>query len=412
MEYHSPPINNIYDGDNEIKINNSNNIDITKKKNSDNKNEEINKNNKIDKNITKKYKKIKHIRAPTMVENNNKNKYFNDIILNQQIKNIDNSKFHKKNAFSPINNKFKINSLKRIKTINNTETSSSIINKFVNQINNFIKNNNLSNNTRTINSNNSKNKKYIINRTINLNKNNRNINHINEYIFSPTRKIIEQALKKNLNSTNTNRLIISNSTSLEKNKHIINNQNISKLSDRLLTYDFQDHHTLTRNRTFKNKKQLNNKTKYLNLLVNKKKINLTQAKELLISTKKSPKMKIKMNLDKNIIPNLQNLHNSKNKNNYYLLNNNTIINNSNLITSRKNHEQHKTTNPNINKIIPVNKSNKYIYLKQEKSSNNSNKLKIISPKSNNNIKINPFNYNYQNDNINKIINKKNKNKIK
>ena len=90
----------------------------------------------------------------------------------------------------------------------------------------------------------------------------------------------------------------SNSISIEKNNK---NNNNNKLSDRLLTYDFQDNRLLTRNRTFKTKKILNNKTKYLNLLLNKKKINLNQAKELLIASNKSPKFKIKMNLGKKSI---------------------------------------------------------------------------------------------------------------
>ena len=406
FEYNSPTINYIYERENEIKKdNNSNNnyMNIVKKKNSGNKNE--NKNVKLGVNKIG----IKHIRYPTLNDNNiNKNKYINEFLIKQKYKNANNSKFNKNKLFSPINKKIGINSLKTINTINNSEAHSSIINRLVNninhiRINSYIANSSLSHNTRTINSNLSKKKnKLIINENINLNKNNKIINRINHIIFSPGRKTIEKSLNKNINSSYANKMTTSNSISIEKN----NKNNNNKLSDRLLTYDFQDNRLLTRNRTFKTKKILNNKTKYLNLLLNKKKINLNQAKELLIASNKSPKFKIKMNLGKKSIQNLQSLQN-QNKSNHHLLTNNTSS-----TSYRKSQGQNKVINSNINnnKTGPKNTSKKYISLKikKDKQSNNSEKYSIISQKSNNNIKINPFNY--QNYNINKI-NKITKRKI-
>ena len=406
FEYNSPTINYIYERENEIKKdNNSNNnyMNIVKKKNSGNKNE--NKNVKLGVNKIG----IKHIRYPTLNDNNiNKNKYINEFLIKQKYKNANNSKFNKNKLFSPINKKIGINSLKTINTINNSEAHSSIINRLVNninhiRINSYIANSSLSHNTRTINSNLSKKKnKLIINENINLNKNNKIINRINHIIFSPGRKTIEKSLNKNINSSYANKMTTSNSISIEKN----NKNNNNKLSDRLLTYDFQDNRLLTRNRTFKTKKILNNKTKYLNLLLNKKKINLNQAKELLIASNKSPKFKIKMNLGKKSIQSLQSLQN-QNKSNYHLLTNNTSS-----TSYRKSQGQNKVINSNINnnKTGPKNTSKKYISLKikKDKQSNNSEKYSIISQKSNNNIKINPFNY--QNYNINKI-NKITKRKI-
>ena len=392
-EYNPPLINYIYESEKELKKDNSNNnyMDIIKKNNG---NKNVNKNNKLEINKIG----IKHIRSPTMVDNNvNKNKYINEFLQKQKYKNVNNSKFNKNYVLSPNNKKIGINSLKTINTINNTETNSSLINRLVNQMhfNNYITNNNLSNNTRTINSNknNSKNKnKLIINGNISINKINKNINRLNQIIYSPGRKIIEKTLNKNTNSSYANKIINYNSISKEKN-----NKNDNKLSERLLTYDFQDNHILTRNRTFKNKKILNNKTKYLNLLLNKKKINLSQAKELLIASNRSPKLKIRMNLGKKTIPNLQNLQSIQNKNNsnYHLLNSNTSS-----TSYRQSQGQYKTINSNNNnKLVSKNNSKKFICLKKDKQSNNSDKYSIISQKSNNNIKINPFNY--QNYNINK-----------
>ena len=107
---------------------------------------------------------IKHIRYPTLNDNNiNKNKYINEFLIKQKYKKANNSKFNKNKLFSPINKKIGINSLKTINTINNSEAHSSIINRLVNninhiRINSYIANSSLSHNTRIINSNLSKKK--------------------------------------------------------------------------------------------------------------------------------------------------------------------------------------------------------------------------------------------------------------
>ena len=73
---------------------------------------------------------------------------------------------------------------------------------------------------------------------------------------------------------------------------------------------------------------MDDKNKFFNLLSNKKKINLNQAKELLISSNKSPRLKVKMKIDRNNKLNLQNVQNI-NKSNYHLMNSNIINSSSN-----------------------------------------------------------------------------------
>ena len=403
LEYNIPPLNNIYDEDLEIKKQNN---EVTKKIINENKNSK----NKLktDADMRKINKVIKHIRSPTLEDNNiNKSKFFKEFLLKQKF-NKDEVKKKKKNIFSPINNKKRINSLESLKTLNNInlEIPSSIINQFISKdnYNNCLTNNNLSNNSRTIISNNSKINKHIVNKSTNLNNFNKNINRINHFLFSPGRKkFIEKASNKKINSSYPNKIINSNSISVEKNLQSIINQNINKFSDRLLTYDFQDHQLLARNNTFKNKRHKNNKNKFLNLLINKKKIKLSQAKELLISSNKNPGIKMKIENKKKI--NLQNFKN-KNKSNYHLLNNNSITNS---VSNRKTAEQYQTinttNNKNANKIINnkntiKNNSKKYIYLQKNKPPNNLTKANI-SLKAN---KINPFIY--QSFNYNKLIKRK------
>ena len=404
LEYNFPPLNNIYDEDLEIK--NKQNNEVTKKIINENKNSK----NKLktDADMRKINKVIKHIRSPTLEDNNiNKSKFFKEFLLKQKF-NKDEVKKKKKNIFSPINNKKRINSLESLKTLNNInlEIPSSIINQFISKdnYNNCLTNNNLSNNSRTIISNNSKINKHIVNKSTNLNNFNKNINRINHFLFSPGRKkFIEKASNKKINSSYPNKIINSNSISVEKNLQSIINQNKNKFSDRLLTYDFQDHQLLARNNTFKNKRHKNNKNKFLNLLINKKKIKLSQAKELLISSNKNPGIKMKIENKKKI--NLQNFKN-KNKSNYHLLNNNSITNS---VSNRKTAEQYQTinttNNKNTNKIINnkntiKNNSKKYIYLQKNKPPNNLTKANI-SLKAN---KINPFIY--QSFNYNKLIKRK------
>ena len=404
LEYNFPPLNNIYDE--ELEIKNKQNNEVTKKIINENKNSK----NKLktDADMRKINKVIKHIRSPTLEDNNiNKSKFFKEFLLKQKF-NKDEVKKKKKNIFSPINNKKRINSLESLKTLNNInlEIPSSIINQFISKdnYNNCLTNNNLSNNSRTIISNNGKINKHIVNKSTNLNNFNKNINRINHFLFSPGRKkFIEKASNKKINSSYPNKIINSNSISVEKNLQSIINQNKNKFSDRLLTYDFQDHQLLARNNTFKNKRHKNNKNKFLNLLINKKKIKLSQAKELLISSNKNPGIKMKIENKKKI--NLQNFKN-KNKSNYHLLNNNSITNS---VSNRKTTEQYQTinttNNKNTNKIINnkntiKNNSKKYIYLQKNKPPNNLTKANI-SLKAN---KINPFIY--QSFNYNKLIKRK------
>ena len=408
LEYNIPPLNNIYDEDFDLKKNNNNNyIDIPKKKISGNK--KMNKRLKTDTDMGKINKIAKHIRSPTLVDNNiNKNKYMKEFFIKQKYTNMDEIKYQRKNIFSPINNKIGINSLKTLNTIDNIEKPSSIINNFIknSNFNNYLTNNIFSNNTRTISLNNNKINKYIINRNINLNNINKNINLINHIVFSPTKKI-EKSSHKKTNSSYANK-INSNSINVEKNQKNIFNQNINKFSERLLTYDFQDHHLLTRNRTFKNKKHPNNKNNFYNLILNKKKINLIQAKELLISSNKSPRLKIKMKIDNKNKLNLPNFKN-KNKSNIYLLNNNNILKST---SNREYQDQFQTINNTINqsinkitnnKISKKNNSKNFIYLQKDNPIDNSNKTNI-SLKSKTNLRINPFIY--QSFNNNKFIKKK------
>ena len=344
LEYHFLPLNNIYDVDLNInKINN--NTKIIKKKTKDNKN--INKRVDTDADVGNIKKIFKHIRSPTLVDNNiNKNKYMIEFLLKQKYQNNDKHKNKKNIMFSPINNKIGINSMRTI--------------------------NNLSNNSRVMtlnNKNNYKYNKYIVNKNII----NNNINYINHITFSPSRKIIEKPLNKKINY---------NSINIENNQKNSINSKINQFSDRLLTYDFQEHKLLARNRTFKNKRQINNKNKFYNLLLNKKKINLSQAKELLISSNKSPRLKMKMKIDNHSKLNLHNFQN-KNKSYYSLLNSNTVIKSA---SNQKYNEQYNTINQSTNRQNNKNghKNNKYNPPNIPNKINNSIKL-------NNNIKINPFN---------------------
>ena len=402
LDYNSPIINNIFDENIDVKNENDNNyMDVIKKKNSGNKN--MHKKIKTNPDMVKINKIVKHIRSPTLVDNNiNKNRYMKEFLLKQKNTKQNEITFKKNNKFSPINNKNIINSLKSVNNTMNNEASSSIINNFINNsnINNFLVNNSLSNNARTISSNDYKINKYIVNQTINLNNFKKNFNRINNIIFSPQRKmIIGKPKHKKVNSCYANQKINSNSISIEKNYKNIINKNINKFSDRLLTYDCKDHHLLTRNKTFKNKGQINDNDKFLNLLLNKKKININKAKELLMSSNRSPRLKVKMVIDRNNKLNLKDFKN-RNKSNYYLLNNNNI----NSTSTKRELEHYQTINKNKinNNFNKINNSKKYIYLQKHKLSNNSNKINI--PLKTINVGINPFNY--QSFNNNKLIKRK------
>ena len=389
--YNSPILNNIFDENVDLKNeNNKNYVELIKKKNSGNKN--MNKRLNTNSDMIKINKKVKHIRSPTLVDNNFiKNKYMKEFLLKQNNKKEDELKFKKMNHFSPINNKNIFNSLKSVKNTLDSDASSSIINNFINNsnLNNYLINKSLSNNARTISSNDYKINKYIVNQTNNLNNVKKNFNRINHIIFSPPKnKIIEKARHKKVNSSYAFKINNSNSINIEKNFKNIINQKINKFSDRLLTYDYKEYQLLKRNRTFKNKRQIDDKNKFFNLLSNKKKINLNQAKELLISSNKSPRLKVKMKIDRNNKLNLPNVQNI-NKSNYHLMNSNIINSSSN----RRYLDHYQTINKskNNNNYMQTNNSKKYIYLQKNKLSNNSNKANIPLKTINNEGK-NPFNY--------------------
>jgi len=169
LEYNFPPLNNIYGDDLDLKTEQNN--EATKK--IINKNKNMKKSIKTDVNNGKANKVIKHVRSPTLEDNNiNKNKFMKDFLLKQKF-NMEENKKKKNNIFSPINNKKRINSLESLNTLNNLnlEIPSTIINQFINKdtYNNFLINNNFSNNSRTIISNNNKINKHIVNKSINFN---------------------------------------------------------------------------------------------------------------------------------------------------------------------------------------------------------------------------------------------------
>jgi len=191
--------------------------------------------------------------------------------------------------------------LNSINTINRLETPKP---SFVNNINRpnriiYYANNNLSKNNNTI----IIRKNNYINKTINLNKVN-NFNHINSIIF-----------------------IIDNINIINSHKNNITN----KIPDKSLTYNFQDQIVFSRNKTFKNKRHINNKNKFFNLLLNKNKIKSIYGKLAYNikknSKSKSPKTKDKINNLKKIKNNIIKKRNQniiglksqyKNENNYII----------------------------------------------------------------------------------------------
>ena len=412
MEYHLPPLNNIFDEDIKSKNNNSNINELYAIKNKNNADKNMNSRIEID-GMGKVNKITKHVRCSTLVDNNiNRNKYMKEFLMKHKFKNNDEFKYKQKKIFSPINKKIGINSMKKINTINNTETHPSLINNTINNtnINSYIPFNGLSNNTRTISTNENDISKYIVSKKINLNNINKSINRVNHIIFSPSIKIIGKPILKKVNSSFANKMVTANSINTENNPINIINPNKNKFSERLLTYDFQDH-KLTRNRTFKNKRHFNNKNKFFNLLLNKKKININQAKELLISSNKSPRLKLKMVIETKNKLNLQNYTN-QNKSNRFLFNNNIITSSSNrkltekynTITNTVNQSTNRTNNNITNKKEKKNNSKNYSYHKKDKQVHNSNKMDI-SIKTNNKASINPFNS--QINKNNKIFKKNN-----
>ena len=403
------PLNALYTKEYPLKLDNINNnyINLVKKNNEPKKfgfkKMKLDLNN-FNINIKKKNKTCKHKRAPTMINPNsiNKNNNIKELIIKHKTKKLEENKSKKKNIISPVTKKIGLNSMKilnSIKSINHMETPSSLVNnfnkhnriKYYNTNNTLVKN---KNNTITINNNNAIN-------TINLNniKNLHNLSHINRIIFSPFKKRIDKSTNRNTTSSYSYNPFHSNSISIENNNNNISNKNNSnnKISDKLLTYNFQDQKYLSRNRTFKNKRHLNNKNKFFNLLLNKKKMNLIYAKDINNyknnSKSKSPKIKNKINNLKKITDNLI----KKNNKNIQIKNiglqkikskngNNNLSKNSylNSYTNRKYKEQMNNKH-NLYKRGKKYYPKQFIYIKKENLSN------IVRQPTKKNYENNPFN---------------------
>ena len=416
MGNNSPKINNVLDKENAIKSLNNMNANINNKNKGFKK---IHKKIKTEINMVNGNNLIRHVRSPTLIDNNiNKNKYLKEFFLKSHNNNINERKFMKINFSSPynnnINNKFGINSMKvlnSINSINNSEAYSSIINNPINyKPKNFLlAKNNLKSDIRTISTYskiNANPNKEMINKTITLNNINKNFNPNNHIILSPRRQTLDNPPNRNINNSNVKTIMKSNSISIDTHK-IKYNKNKQKNSERLLTYDSQEHKLLSRNMTFKNKRYFYPKNKFFKLLLNKKKLHCITIKNLLTINNKSPKLKLKINnlnqktdsnnnkINKNI--KFQKFKN-KNKSNYSLMDKNF-----NLYSNKKNKIQYKTAintihqseNKYKNKIKQKNNSKLKVDIKKEKLTMNDNISSNISvPYTNkiNNLGINPFIY--------------------
>lgn len=415
---YNSPLNVLYNKEFPLKLDNINSNFVNLLKNNNNTSKYVFKKIKTDiynynSSINEKYKTCKHNKTPITLNNNSINKNTNKIkeLIKQQYKKLRNNKYKRINIISPKNQKIFINSMKilnSINTINRLETPKS---SFVNNINRpnriiYYANNNLSKNNNTI----IIRKNNYINNTINLNNVN-NFNHINRIIFSPLKREIDK--NKNRNSTPTyGHPFNSNSISID-NINIINshkNNSTNKISDKSLTYNFQDQKVLSRNKTFKNKRHINKKNKFFNLLINKKKIKSICGKSLYNikknSKSKSPKTKDKINNLKKIKNNIikkrnQNImglksHN-KNENNY-------IIKNSYLNSSSNRNQQEQLNKQNLYKRDKKSFTKHFIYIKKENISN------IVRPKTKKNYDKNPLNQEKKKNNL--TISKSNKRYLK
>ena len=422
---YNSPINSLYSKENLLKLDRikSNLLNLIQN-NTSSKNEykkiKIDLNN-IKNNINIKNKTIKYEKNSTMINNNNFiniNNNIKDKLIKKYNKKIKNSKYKIKKVLSPKKKKFGINSMKILNSkhaIHNSEIpSSSLFNNIINN-NNIIyyTKKNLINCNNTINTNNNNNNS---NNTINFNNLNNNINNI---IFSPLRRIIDKKSNRKTTPTYSQNPFNLNSISIENN-NISNNINITnnKISDKLLTYNFHERKYLSRNRTFKNKRHLNNKNKFFNLFFNKKKMNLLYAQDTKRNIKsKSPKMLIKINNLKKITDNIS----KKNQNNQKKINipklkiknvNNYMSKNSYLISYINSYSNRKQNEKNIrnkhNLYRREKKLKQFIYIKKENLSN------IIRTANNKNYDNNPYNQgnknNYYNNN-NLSLSKSNKRNI-
>ena len=404
------PLNIIYNKDNSLKLDNinSNFLSLIKSHNSSKQGKKIKADiNNIKININEKNKTIKHNRTPTMI--NNKNINIKDLNIKQQYKKICDNKNKKKDLFSPkCNKKLCINSMKMINslnTINNKETLSSSLNNYninnesQNQLNFFCNNNNYlikSNNTININNNSN------INKTINYNiLSNNNKNNINHALFSPLKNKLDINLNRNTSPVYNHNPFNSNSISIENNHNISNNKfNSNRISDKLLAYSFQDQKLLSRNKTFK-KKRLHNNNKFFNLLLNRKKMNfmntknMNEQKKSSKSKSKSPKIILNLNDLKKITDNVIKRNNKikietqkiKNNNGSNNISKNTYLNS---YSNRKQYDQNNINKNNIYKRDKKFHSKKFIYIKKENLSN------LVKLPNKNLHETNPFNQDSKN----------------
>ena len=399
------PLNIIYSKDNSLKLDNINInfLSLIKSHNSSKKGNKKIKNdiNNIKININEKNKSIKHNRTPTMI--NNKNINIKDLIIKQQYTKICDNKNKRKNLFSPkYNKKLCINSMKIINslnTINNKETLSSSLNNINNESQNllihFSNNNNYlikSNNTINLNNNNN------INKTINSSAiSNNNKNNINHTLFSPLKNKLDINLNRNTSPVYNHNPFNSNSISIENNHNISNNKfDSNRISDKLLTYSFQDQKLLSRNKTFKNKR-LHNNNKFFNLLLNKKKMNFINSKNINEQKKnsQSPKTILNLNNLKKMTDNIIKRNNhikigiQKIKNN----NGSNNVSKNSYLNSYSNRKQYEQNYFNKNNIYIRDKkfhSKQFIYIKKENISN------IVKLPNKNIHETNPFNQDSKN----------------
>ena len=397
---YNSPINSLNNKDFPLRLDvNSNSEYFIKKNNGENDNNQTkNINTKIkteinnyNNNLNTRYKPfIYHKRSPTTAVNNSINKTTNKIkeLLKQQYKKIKNSKLKRVSLISPKNQKFIINSMKylnSINTINRIDTpKSSFVNniKRPNRIIYYNANHGLSkkNNTIIIKKNN------YINDTINLN----NIYQANRIIFSPLKKELSKI--NNRNSTPTYSYyhpLNSNSISIDNINNLNKNRTTNKTSDKSIT----NQKFLSRNKTFKKKRHINNKNKFLSLLLNKNRI-----KSICVKSVNNLKINSKSKSPRRNTEKINNL--KKIKNNFIQIRNqnliglNTIKNDNNIknsyINSSSNRNQQKQFNnkQNLGQRDKKSFTKNFIYIKKENISNivrpkNKNPLNPLEKKKNN-----------------------------
>ena len=391
MRGYNSPLNIIYNKENlpKLDINNNNNLLYLFKNNNSEKND-----NKI---IKTKIKNLKN-NFNTKSKINTNEKTSNIININNSKEREKYKKINKnirKSILSPKYKKFnKI--LNTLNSIHNTEMlSPSLVNNIF--ISNYKNKKKLikSNNTIISNSTSSN-----VNNTINFNNLNNNINNIR---LSPLKNIKDKKSNRKITLSYNKKPFNSNSISIENNTN--NSNNISsniRISDKLLAYSFND-----KSRTLKNKRNLYNRNKFLDLFLNKKKKKLLIGKDLNIH---KIDLKNKNQIIQNKIINLKKLIdkkiNIKNQNiqrkmlKLKIKNGNNLSKNSNLnsyINSYSNKKQNeKNIRSNHNLYKKDNNPKQFIYLKKE------NLYNIIKKVDKKKCNINPFNQESKNNIINNL----------